>query len=273
MPRWRSMLHNSRSRIAEQQEQVVSAEVPPREEEGRGRTFMLIYMLILGLGILLFVALALVAHAVEYSGLDVTIARAIQGIHTPIYGWVLTQVSDFGFSPLDIITYVAIFAILATLGLRLEAVLAVASSLLAGAVGAGIRLLIGRMRPSPQLVHVAAPLSGYSFPSGHVIQYTTLFGFTFYVVLIVWRSSLPRNVVLIVLAILVILVGPSRVYLGEHWPSDVLGAYLLAGLWLAGTIELHLLLKRRLGKWGSRPLHRHKQHPPIVRQGSPAKPG
>ena len=273
MPRWRSMLRNSRSRIAEQQEQVVSAEVPPREEEGRGRTFMLIYMLILGLGILLFVALAVVAHAVEYSGLDVTIARAIQGIHTPIYGWVLTQVSDFGFSPLDIITYVAIFAILATLGLRLEAVLAVASSLLAGAVGAGIRLLIGRMRPSPQLVHVAAPLSGYSFPSGHVIQYTTLFGFTFYVVLIVWRSSLLRNVVLIVLATLVILVGPSRVYLGAHWPSDVLGAYLLAGLWLAGTIELHLLLKRRLGKWGSRPLHRHKQHPPIVRQGSPAKPG
>jgi hypothetical protein len=36
----------------------------------------------------------------------------------------------------------------------------------------------------------------------------------------------------------------------------VLGAYLLAGVWLAGTIELHLVLKRRLGGWWSPPFPR-----------------
>jgi len=65
------------------------------------------------------------------------------------------------------------------------------------------------------------------------------------VVLITWRQGLVRTLVLLLLALPVVLVGPSRVYLGQHWPSDVLGAYLLAAVWLAGTIELHLLLKRR----------------------------
>ena len=42
------------------------------------------------------------------------------------------------------------------------------------------------------------------------------------------------------------LVGPFRVYLGEHWSSDVVGAYLVASLWLAGTVEAHLFLEPRL---------------------------
>jgi membrane-associated phospholipid phosphatase len=46
------------------------------------------------------------------------------------------------------------------------------------------------------------------------------------------------------MADLVMPVGPSRMRLGEHWPSAVLGTYVLAGLWLAGTIELHVVLRR-----------------------------
>ena len=61
-----------------------------------------------------------------------------------------------------------------------------------------------------------------------------------------WGSGKRRTAVLATLALLVALVGPSRVYLGEHWPSDVVGAYLFASLWLAGTIEAHLFLKPRL---------------------------
>jgi membrane-associated phospholipid phosphatase len=38
------------------------------------------------------------------------------------------------------------------------------------------------------------------------------------------------------------LVGPFRVYLDGHWPGDVVVAYLLASLWLVGTVEAHLFL-------------------------------
>ena len=101
------------------------------------------------------------------------------------------------------------------------------------------------------LVHVARQISSYGFPSGHVIQYTTLFGFACYVILVAWRGGVSRGLALAALAALVALVGPSRVYLGAHWPSDTLGAYLIAGIWLAATIKLHLLLKPRLGGWWS----------------------
>ena len=59
---------------------------------------------------------------------------------------------------------------------------------------------------------------------------TVLVGTTFWVVWTVWSSSLLRNVALVLLAAPILLMGPSRVYLREHWPTDVLGAYCLAGL-------------------------------------------
>src|SRR5205085_3714065 len=119
-------------------------------------------------------------------------------------------------------------------------------SLLAGVVGGGVRTLDARARPGAGLIHVTGHLSGYSFPSGHVIQYTTLFGFAFYVVLVAWRGGVACTLVLAFLALLVALVGSSRVSMGQRWPSAVLGAFLLDGVWLAGTFELPSLLKRHV---------------------------
>jgi membrane-associated phospholipid phosphatase len=170
-------------------------------------------------------------------------------VHAPLYNWILTQESDFGFPPLNIVSYVVVFVLLIAVRLRTEAVLAVVSSMLAGVVGGLIKQAIGRVRPSASDVHVVGHVTGYSFPSGHVILYTTLFGFCFYLVLVVWRGGSLRALVLSMLALLVLLVGPSRVFLGQHWPSDVLGAYLFAGIWLAGTIELQIFLKQRIAWW------------------------
>ena len=231
----------------EREMHIIQAEVPPQQEVRRGRAFVRIYAALVMLVTVAFVALAfLVRDTNLLARIDVPVTEAIQSVHLPLYGWVLTHTSDLGFLPLNVVAYVVVFAAFVALRLRLEAVLAVAASLLAGLVGGGIRLAVGRMRPSGPFVHVAGHLSGYSFPSGHVIQYTTLFGFAFYVVFVAWRGGPARALVLAALALLVMLVGPSRVYLGEHWPSDVVGAYLFASLWLAGTIEAHLFLKPRL---------------------------
>ena len=46
-------------------------------------------------------------------------------------------------------------------------------------------------------------------------------------------------------ALFVVLVGPARIYLGVHWASDVLGAYLFGGSWLALSLRLYLALRNR----------------------------
>jgi undecaprenyl-diphosphatase len=253
-------------------QRIIAAEEPPQEEVRRGHTFVIIY----GAGICLpapaFVALALIVRAQGVLQLDVTIERAVQSNHLPPYEWVLTHASDIGFPPLNYVAYSVVFLALFALGLRVEAVLAIASSLLAGAVGAGVRLLVARARPAGPLIHVAAPLGGYSFPSGHVIMYSTLFGLTFYAVPVSWRSDSLRNVVLVLLmlpVVPVVLVGPSRVYLGEHWPSDVVGAYLFASVWLAGTIELDLWHKRRVGRRKLHPAQPRQSHGAVVKRSRP----
>jgi membrane-associated phospholipid phosphatase len=229
---------------------ISQAKAPERQQAARGRRFVHVYVGALLVAGALVVALGLLAHSTAtLLRYDVPIERALQRVHAPLYNWVLTHESDFGFPPLNIVSYGVVFVLLIVVRLRTEAVLAVVSAVLAGVVGSLIKQAVGRVRPTASAVHVVGHVTGYSFPSGHVIQYTTLFGFCFYLVLVVWRGGWLRALALSVLALLVLLVGPSRVFLGQHWPSDVLGAYLFAGIWLAGTIELQILLKQRIAWW------------------------
>ena len=102
-------------------------------------------------------------------------------------------------------------------------------------------------RPRPgNPVHVLQHAGGYSFPSGHVMSYVAFFGFLAYVAWIQLRPTPVRALVIAVCVALVILVGPSRVYLGAHWASDVIGAYLLAGLWLSVMLRRYVAWLDRL---------------------------
>ena len=114
---------------------------------------------------------------------------------------------------------------------RREAVMILAAGLL-NFVNAPLKLLIGRPRPSPDLIEVFAVESDKSFPSGHAFYAITIFGFLAYIIFVNLKKSILRTILLAAFTALILLIGVSRVYLGVHWPSDILGGYLIGGTFL-----------------------------------------
>lgn len=121
---------------------------------------------------------------------------------------------------------------------RLEAITILVGGLIT-LVNTALKLAINRPRPSADLVHVLSPEQGNGFPSGHAFFAILILGLTAYFISINLKNRVLRMLVLAGLIVLILLVGTSRVYLGVHWPSDVIGGYLIGGVFLAGLIWFH----------------------------------
>lgn len=92
-------------------------------------------------------------------------------------------------------------------------------------------------QPRPEWGAYAGRLD--SFPSGHSVISIIFYGFLMY---FIWKNVSHifwRNTLLIIGAIIILLVGFSRIYLGLHYFTDVLGGYILGALWLGLGICLH----------------------------------
>jgi undecaprenyl-diphosphatase len=144
----------------------------------------------------------------------------------------------------DGLTIAAILAIVAFLYLRWRrATLWLAVTILGALVlDLTLKYAFHRARPTP--FFVALPRT-YSFPSGHA-----LFSFCFYGVLAGLlmgriRSRLARVLIWMAAAILVAAIGFSRIYLGVHYPSDVIAGYLAASLWVSTLLTLDHMRMRR----------------------------
>lgn len=121
---------------------------------------------------------------------------------------------------------------------RLEAIFIPVAGLLT-LVNTVLKLAIGRPRPSPDLVHVLSPEQDNGFPSRHAFFAIVILGLLAYFRFIKTKNHTLQTVVLISLIVLILLVGTSRVYLGVHWPSDVIGGYLIGGALLTALIWFH----------------------------------
>lgn len=106
-------------------------------------------------------------------------------------------------------------------------------------VNSVLKLVINRPRPSADLVHVLSSGQGSGFPSGHAFFAIIILGLVAYFISINLKNRVLRMLVLVGLTALILLIGTSRVYLGVHWPSDVIGGYLIGGVFLTALIWFH----------------------------------
>jgi len=96
-----------------------------------------------------------------------------------------------------------------------------------------LKMVFHRTRPSlPTLAYA----SGFSFPSGHAMVSFVFYGM---LIFLLWNNFGPskwKYVLTSILAVLTLGIGISRVYLGVHYPSDVIAGFAAGGIWLTGCI-------------------------------------
>jgi membrane-associated phospholipid phosphatase len=192
-----------------------------------------------------FAVLTFLVKTTPSFAIDLQVTRAIQLINFPNFALLMILISWPGFSPQNMIIAGLIILLIYGFGLHWEAVMALFAAVFSTAINLLVKDLIQRPRPSSNTVTVIDTLNSYSFPSGHVMFYLGFFGFIAFLAYSLLKPSYKRSLVLILTSILVVLIGISRIYLGEHWASDVLGAYLLGSLTLVAIIQFYVWGKTR----------------------------
>ena len=176
---------------------------------------------------------------------DLKITTAIQRRKHPLFRRVMLLASWAGFPPQSRLLPPALAAFWLVIGRPREAVFQLAGWGTSGISGT-LKFLMRRPRPHiDNCIVIPARIGGTSFPSGHVINYTGIYG-TF-AVLAASRVRYPflRRAALGAVATKLALVGPSRIYMGHHWFTDVVTSYLLGSSYV---IVLSSIYRRVAGR-------------------------
>ena len=195
-----------------------------------------------------------------YLGLHVTVSLGVAALALWLFGAVLEEVLDnttvvrldmatldwmaahtspLGLRVFTVITHLGDIPVIPTIAVagawvlwhqRHRLVLVCWLSAYAGGVVVNqlLKLLIHRSRP------VRAHVSTFSFPSGHAMAATVGSGMLAYVMATYWRPAwIKRRFLFLAAGILAFAVGVSRVYLGVHFPTDVIGGFAAGTAWVA----------------------------------------
>jgi membrane-associated phospholipid phosphatase len=173
--------------------------------------------------VFLALAGAVVAHPAPFA-IDLSARSAIEGWHRPA----MTVVTNLGsitlLLPLVVVIGLVAFVLRRDLRAALYVVATAAGAVLLYDIA---KLLVARPRPPG-----GVDLAGYSFPSGHTVATTAVWGALAFLLA---RGAAPwlRWTLLVAAALIALVVGASRIALDAHWLTDVVGGLALGAAWLA----------------------------------------
>jgi undecaprenyl-diphosphatase len=181
-----------------------------------------------------------VAHHPEPFSFDVTITRWIQSLEFP---GLHTLLSFFGsMAAAEVGGILALVLVVLFLWFKARPLEALAVS----AVGSLWALdnivvnLVDRPRPTADLVQTWGAGFGYSYPSGHASAAVALYGLIAFLVFVNIKDRLIRSLAIGSAFFMVAMVSLSRLYFAAHWPSDMLGGYLMGALVLGAIAWFYL---------------------------------
>ncbi|MFJ7753571.1 phosphatase PAP2 family protein [Peribacillus muralis] len=181
-----------------------------------------------------FSFMAFAVSANDYLKFDSEVISVVQGWESPILTGIMKFFTYIGSTGSIIILSLFILIFLyKVLKHRLELVLFIAVMAGSPLLNALVKLCFQRTRPD---LHRLIEIGGYSFPSGHAMNAMSLYGILTF---LLWRHIKVKwgRMLLIVMSTLMILtIGISRIYLGVHYPSDIIAGYLAGGFWIAMSI-------------------------------------
>ena len=174
--------------------------------------------------------------------------------------WALLELRQWRFEWLDLaigIMYMVAFGtpslpylqimlvIFVALGQRSDGLLLAASGVLPLLLNLGLKEWVARPRPDAALALIEE--TGYAFPSSHTVVAVAFYGALIYL-LGQWEAfpgrPALRRAIQGALALLIVTIGASRVYVGAHWPSDVIGGFLFGALCLAALAAMYRMMQR-----------------------------
>jgi membrane-associated phospholipid phosphatase len=177
--------------------------------------------------------LSVAAHIFTVLPFDLAISQDIRGIKNPAFAVLMQYVSIPGNGLIPVLMIGGVTILLALRRLYLMAYFMVLSAV-SILVAALVKLLVGRPRPPSFVLNPADLLffvDRYSYPSGHVLFYVVFFGFVAYLSYCHLKTE-KKWLIISSCAALIVLIAPSRIYLGAHWASDAIGSYITGGMLL-----------------------------------------
>ncbi|GIM46488.1 phosphatidylglycerophosphatase B [Collibacillus ludicampi] len=189
------------------------------------------------LGLLSAIGFGLVALFIsehKIAQFDNTVTSYIQGFESPWLTVIMKFFTYIGSTPAVIVLSILVMILLyKILHHRMELIFFGIVLAGAGIMNQILKHIFARTRPD---LHRLITAGGYSFPSGHSMAAFAMYGVLSFLLWRHIRTRLGRSLWLLLSTLMILAIGISRVYLGVHYPSDILGGYLASGWWLAFAI-------------------------------------